>query len=412
VARRAACYKPGMTQNAAWAERARKVLTPNYRQQPVALVRGEGARVWDADGKEYLDFLGGVAVDVLGHAHPAMVKALEEQARTLWHVSNHFYIPRQIELAERLLAATPFASRAFFCNSGAEANEAMLKLARKYHADRGHPERHEIVACNDAFHGRTLFTVTVGGQEKYQHGFEPLVPGVRHVPHGDVAALRAALTDRTAAFIVEPILGESGVVPAPPGYLAAARELTRASGALFLLDEIQTGMGRTGRMWAHEWDGVTPDLMSSAKALAGGFPIGALLATEEVGQHLAAGSHGSTFGGNPLACAVALAVLRELEGGVLARSREVSARLFDRLRALSTGGRVAQVRGRGMLIGVVLQAVKAGDVAVLARERGLLVNPIGDDVVRLAPALTLSAAEADEAVSRLGAALQAAPGKA
>ncbi|MFL5271905.1 MAG: aspartate aminotransferase family protein, partial [Anaeromyxobacteraceae bacterium] len=218
-----------MTQNAAWAERAQKVLTPNYRQQPVALVRGEGARVWDADGKEYLDFLGGVAVDVLGHAHPAMVKALEEQGRTLWHVSNHFYIPRQIELAERLLAATPFASRAFFCNSGAEANEVMLKLARKYHADRGHPERHEIVACKDAFHGRTLFTVTVGGQEKYQHGFEPLVPGVRHVPYGDVAALRAALTDRTAAFIVEPILGESGVVPAPPGYLAAARELTRAS---------------------------------------------------------------------------------------------------------------------------------------------------------------------------------------
>jgi acetylornithine/N-succinyldiaminopimelate aminotransferase len=401
-----------MTQNAAWAERAQKVLTPNYRQQPVALVRGEGTHVWDADGKEYLDFLGGVAVDVLGHAHPAMVRALEEQARTLWHVSNHFYIPRQVELAERLLAATPFASRAFFCNSGAEANEVMLKLARKYHADRGHPERNEIVACKDAFHGRTLFTLTVGGQEKYQHGFEPLVPGVRHVPYGDVAALRAALTDRTAAFIVEPILGESGVIPAPAGYLAAARELTRASGSLLLLDEIQTGMGRTGRMWAHEGEGVTPDLMSSAKALAGGFPIGALLASEEVGQHLTPGSHGSTFGGNPLACAVALAVLGELERGVLARSREVSARLFEGLRALSARGRVAEVRGRGMLVGVALRGVKAGDVGALARERGLLVNAIGDDVVRLAPALTLSAAEAEEAVARLGAALAAAPAKA
>src|SRR5919197_5217984 len=350
-------------QNAAWAERARRALTPNYRQQPIALVLGDGARVWDADGKEYLDFLGGVAVDVLGHCHPAMVRALEEQARTLWHVSNHFYIPRQIELAERLLAHAPFASRAFFCSSGAEANEAMLKLARKYHADRGHPERHEIVACDDSFHGRTLFTLTVGGQEKYRQGFEPLVPGVRHVPYGDVEALRAAVTDRTAAFLVEPTLGESGVIPPPAGYLAAARDITRDAGPLLCLDEILTGMGRTGRWWAHEWEGVAPDLISSAKGLAGGFPIGALLATEDVGQHLTPGSHGSTFGGNPLACAVALAVLRELEDGVLERSREVSARLRDALG-------------------------------------------------RLAPALTLTAADADLAVARLGAAITAAPAKA
>src|SRR5512145_1184818 len=266
-----------MTGNPAWAERAQRALTPNYRQQPVALVRGAGTRVWDAEGKEYLDFLGGVAVNVLGHCHPALVRALEEQARTLWHVSNHYFVPRQIELAEALLAVTPFAKRVFFCNSGAEANEVMLKLARKYHADLGHPERNEIVSCHDSFHGRTLFTVTVGGQEKYQHGFEPLVPGVRHVPFGDVAALDAALGPKTAAFIVEPILGESGVVPAPDGYLEAARELTRKRGALLCLDEIQTGMGRTGRMWAHEWTGVVPDLMSVAKALAGGFPIGALL---------------------------------------------------------------------------------------------------------------------------------------
>src|SRR6266568_642261 len=381
-----------MTQNDAFAERARRVLTPNYRQQPIAVVRGAGVRVWDADGREYLDFLGGVAVDVLGHCHPALVKALEEQARTLWHVSNHFYIARQVELAEALLARVPWARRAFFCNSGAEANEVMLKLARKYHADRGHPERHEIVACKDSFHGRTLFTVTVGGQEKYQQGFEPLVPGVRHVPFGDVRALE-----------------EARVIPAPPGYLGAARELTRKAGVLLCLDEIQTGMGRTGRWWAHEWDGIVPDLMSSAKALAGGFPIGALLASEEVGQHLTPGSHGTTFGGNPLACAVALAVLRELEAGALERSLPVAERLRDGLAGLAKTGRVDRVRGRGMLLGVVLRGVAAPEVGRLARERGLLVNPIGDDVIRVAPALTLTAGEADEAVARFAAALAAAP---
>src|SRR5512138_3584384 len=248
-----------MTENAHWAERAKKVLTPNYSQQPIALVRGEGARLFDAEGNEYLDFLGGVAVDVLGHCHPALVRALEEQARTVWHVSNHYFIPRQIELAEALLEVTSFARRAFFCNSGAEANEAMLKLARKFFADQGHPERHEIVSCLNSFHGRTLFTVTVGGQDKYRQGFELVVPGVRHVPFGDLAALDQALTDRTAAFIVEPILGESGVLPAPEGYLEAARALTRERGILLCLDEVQTGVGRTGKMWAHEWSGVAPD---------------------------------------------------------------------------------------------------------------------------------------------------------
>ena len=398
-----------MTGNAAWAERASRALTPNYRQQPVALVRGEGVRVWDADGNEYLDFLGGVAVMALGHCHPALVRALEEQARTLWHVSNHYFVPRQIELAEALLAVTPFARRAFFCNSGAEANEVMLKLARKFHADLGRPERNEIVSCRDAFHGRTLFTVTVGGQEKYQHGFEPLVPGVRHVPFGDLEALEAALDARTAAFIVEPILGESGVIPAPEGYLEAAREITRRKGVLLCLDEVQTGMGRTGRMWAHEWLGIVPDLMSVAKALGGGFPIGALLASEEVGTHLTPGSHGSTFGGNPLGCAAALAVLAELRGGVLERSREVAARLRAGVERLRSQGRVELVRGRGMLLGVVLRSVAAAEVMRGARDRGLLVNAIGDDVLRLAPPLTLTPAEADLAVERLAAALAAAP---
>jgi len=399
-----------MSQLEQWADRAQRVLTPNYKQQPVALVRGEGVRVWDADGKAYLEFLGGVAVNVLGHCHPAAVAALTEQGRTLWHVSNHYYVPRQIELAEALLAVTPFARRAFFCNSGAEANEAMLKLARKYHADRGHPERHEIVSTVGSFHGRTLFTVTAGGQEKYQHGFEPLPPGIRHVPYGDVAALEGALDGKTAAFIVEPIQGEAGVVQPPPGYLRAARELTARAGALLCLDEVQTGVGRTGRMWAHEWEGIAPDLMSSAKALGAGFPIGALLANQEVGDHLSAGSHGSTYGGNPLACAVGLAVLRELtSGGLLERSRAVGAHLRGRLDGLRAGGRVAAIRGQGLLLGVVVQGVKAGAVMQGARERGLLVNAIGDDVLRLAPPLTLTTAEADEAVALLGAALAAAP---
>ena len=398
-----------MADNSQWAERAGRVLTPNYRQQPVALIRGEGVRLFDAEGNAYYDFLGGVAVDVLGHCHPALVRALEEQAHTLWHVSNHFYIPRQVELAEALLAATPFAARAFFCNSGAEANEAMLKLARKFHADQGHPERHEIVACHDSFHGRTLFTVSVGGQPKYRQGFEPVVPGIRHVPYGDLAALEAALTDRTAAFVVEPIMGEVGVVPAPEGYLRAARELTRRRGVLLCLDEIQTGMGRTGKMWAHQGEEIAPDLMSSAKALGGGFPIGALLASEEVGTHLTPGCHGSTFGGNPLACAVALAVLRELQGGVLERSRVVGARLRAGLEALSEGGRLRAVRGRGMLLAVLVTGVAAAEVMRAARARGVLVNAIGEDVLRLAPPLTLTAAEADDAVARIGAALAAAP---
>jgi acetylornithine/N-succinyldiaminopimelate aminotransferase len=399
-----------MTHSEALMQRAQRVLTPNYRQAPLALVRGEGCRVWDADGNEYLDGIAGIATCALGHCHPALVAALEAQARQLWHVSNLFYNERQVELAEALLATAPWAGRAFLCNSGAEANEAQLKLARKYHADLGHPERNEIVACHDSFHGRTLFTVTCTGQEKYHHGFEPLVPGVRHIPYGDAAALEAALTPRTAAFIVEPLLGEAGVLPAPDGYLAAARALTREAGALLLFDEVQSGMGRTGRMWAHEWEGVAPDLMSSAKALGNGYPMGAMLASAEVGVHLSPGSHASTFGGNALGCAVALAALREIEA-ILPRACAVAERLRGRLDALRSGGRVELVRGRGMLLGVKIRGVAAPDVVAEARARGLLANAIGDEVVRLAPPLTLSEGEADEMARRLGDAIAAAPSK-
>jgi acetylornithine/N-succinyldiaminopimelate aminotransferase len=399
-----------MTATQNFIERAQKVLTPNYRQAPVVLVRGEGCRVWDAEGREYLDCIGGIATIALGHCHPAVVKALEEQAHALWHVSNLFFNPRAIELAEALLEGSIFAKRVFFCNSGAEANEAMLKLSRKFQTDRGQPERNEIVACHNSFHGRTMFALAATGQPKYHHGFEPLVPGVKHIPYADVAALEAAVGPRTAAFIVEPIQGEAGVFPAPAGYLAAAREITKKAGALLCFDEVQTGIGRTGKMWAHEWEGVAPDLMTCAKALANGYPMGALLASEEVGTHLTPGSHASTFGGNALGAAVALAAVREIRK-ILPESLRVASRLVERLATLRSGGRVAEVRGRGMLVGVILSGVDAPEVVTAARGLGLLVNAIGDQVVRLAPPLTLTAAEADLAADRLGAAIAAAPAK-
>jgi acetylornithine/N-succinyldiaminopimelate aminotransferase len=400
-----------MTPTDSMVQRAQAVFTPNYRQAPVVLVRGQGSRVWDAEGREYLDCIAGIATCALGHCHPALVETLERQARELWHVSNLFFNPRAVELCEALVHSSGFARRVFLCNSGAESNEAMLKLARKYQSDLGHPERNEIVACHNSFHGRTMFALAATGQPKYHHGFEPLVPGVRHIPFGDVAALEAALTDRTAAFIVEPIQGEAGVFPAPAGYLAAARELTRRRGVLLCFDEVQVGMGRTGKMWGHEWDGVAPDLMSAAKALANGYPMGALLASEEVGLHLTPGSHASTFGGNALGAAVALRSL-QLIGEALPNALRVGARLTERLTALRSGGRVVEVRGRGLLLGVVVRGIDAGAVVALARQGGLLCNAIGETVVRLAPALTLTEAEADEAVGKLGAAIAAAPARA
>jgi acetylornithine/N-succinyldiaminopimelate aminotransferase len=399
-----------MTPTESMIQRAQAVLTPNYRQAPVVLVRGRGSRVWDAEGREYLDAIAGIATCALGHCHPALVEALHAQAQQLWHVSNLFYNPRAVELCEALVASSSWARRVFLCNSGAESNEAMLKLARKYQADLGHPERHEIVACHNSFHGRTMFALAATGQPKYHHGFEPLVPGVRHVPFGDLAALERALTASTAAFIVEPIQGEAGVFPAPAGYLEAARRLTRERGALLCFDEVQSGMGRTGKMWGHEWDGVTPDLLTSAKALANGYPMGALLATEEVGSHLTPGSHASTFGGNALGAAVALRSL-QLIGEALPGVLRVGARLTGKLEALRGGGRVVEVRGRGLLLGVVVRGIDAAAVVGLARERGLLCNAIGDTVVRLAPALNFTDAEADEAVEKLGAAIAAAPAR-
>src|SRR5881296_2053027 len=284
-------------------EWAAKYHTPNYARAPICLVRGDGVRVWDSDGKEYLDFGAGIAVASLGHCHPRVTGAIREAAATLLHVSNLFHTAPQIHLA-KLLCEHSFADRVFFCNSGAEANEAALKLARKYAKERFSSDRYEVIATRDSFHGRTLATVTATGQEKYQHGFEPLMPGFKHVPYNDLRAMERAIDSHTAAILVEPIQGEGGVNVPDDDYLPGLRKLCDESGALLILDEVQTGMGRTGRLWAYEHSGVEPDVMTLAKALASGIPIGAMVAKEFCAKALVAGSHGTTFGGNPFVTTV------------------------------------------------------------------------------------------------------------
>lgn len=394
--------------NREWAERFETALTPNYRPQPITLVRGEGCHLFDAEGRRYLDMMGGIATVVLGHCHPRVVAALEHQAHSLWHVSNLFHTTPQVELAERLLRHC-FAERVFFSNSGAEANEAALKLARRYARDRGE-DRFEIVAFQGAFHGRTLFTVGATGTPAYWKGFEPLVPGIAHAPFGDLAATRALLTDRTAAILVEPIQGESGVRPAPAGFLAGLRELADENGCLLIFDEVQTGMGRTGQLFAHQGYEVTPDVMTLAKALGNGIPIGAMLTRSEIAKALVPGTHASTFGGNPLAAACAVAVIDELiEGGVLERSRKVGEHLGARLDAMAArlGSRwIVETRGVGHLRAVELTSPVA-PVIDRCREAGVLVISAGERNLRLAPALIISEAQVDEAVTTIEAAIAA-----
>lgn len=391
-----------MTRNEEWAERFVRVLTPNYRPQPIALVRGEGCRLFDADGRGYLDLMGGIATAVLGHCHPRVVAALEKQAHTLWHVSNLYTTAPQVELAERLVRHC-FAERVFFANSGAEANEAALKLARRYARSRAE-DRFEIVAFEAGFHGRTLFTVSATGTPAYWKGFEPLVPGIHHAPYGDLDATRRLLSDRTAAIIVEPVQGEGGVRPAPPGFLAGLRALADENGCLLIFDEVQTGMGRTGSLFAHQAADVTPDVMTLAKALGNGIPIGAMLTRSDVAEALVPGTHASTFGGNPLAAACASAVLDELvEGGVLERSRKVGEHLGARLDALARRlgpEQVVEARGVGHLRGIEL-ARPVAPVIDHCRERGVLVIGAGERVVRIAPPLIVTEAEVDEGVAVL-----------
>jgi len=383
----------------AWAE---QYLTPNYVRAPICLVRGEGVRVWDTEGREYLDFVGGIAVNALGHCHPRIVGAIREQAATLLHVSNLFQIPSQIHLA-KLLCDHSFADRAFFCNSGAEANEAAIKLARKYARETYSSDRVEIVSMRGAFHGRTFGALSATPTEKYQHGFEPLVPGFKHVPFGDLRAAERAIDNRTAAVLVEPIQGEGGVHVAPDGYLAGLRRLCDATGALLVFDEVQTGLGRTGRLWAYQHWGVEPDVMTLAKALAGGIPIGAVLAREACARALGPGSHGTTFGGNPFATAVAVTALTTiLEEKLPERAERVGAYLMDGLRALAARAPAIQaVRGKGLLVGVDLDR-SAQEVVAACRAAGLLVLTAGDRVLRLTPPLVVGEAEVDRALEILG----------
>ena len=379
--------------------------TPNYGRTPICLVRGDGMRVWDSDGREYLDFAAGIAVVGLGHCHPRVTGAIREAAATLLHVSNLYHTAPQIHLA-KLLCEHSFADRVFFCNSGAEANEAAIKLARKYAKERFASDRYEVIATRNSFHGRTLATVTATGQEKYQHGFEPLVPGFKHVPYNDLRAMERAIDSRTAAILVEPIQGEGGVNVQDDDYLPGLRKLCDESGALLILDEVQTGVGRTGRLWAYEHAGIEPDVMTLAKALANGVPMGAMLAREDVARALTPGSHASTFGGTPFVASVALATLTTvLDEKIPERAARVGRHLVEGLRALRAGApAVREIRGRGLLIGIELDR-PAGPVVDRCREAGLLALTAGERVLRLAPPLIVEPADCDRALGILATAL-------
>ena len=387
--------------NQASITKAKAHLLQNYKPQPIVLVRGQGTRVWDADGREYLDLLGGIATCALGHCHPEVVAAAKAQLDSLWHVSNVFYSQPQIDLAEQLTAWSGLP-RAFFCNSGGEANEALIKLTRKVMKDRGTPERYEIISFEKSFHGRTLATVTATGQPKYHAGFEPLPAGFSHAPYGDLEAVRRAVGPATAAILVEPIQGEGGVRAAPPGFLTALRALCDARGLLLLVDEVQTGMGRTGKPFGFMHDGILPDAISLAKALGNGLPIGAMLCREELAASLTPGTHGSTFGGNPVAAAAANAAMRLLrQPGLLDEVHEKGEHFLARARELQArlpAGRIQAVRGRGLLLGLELDREVAPVIGRL-REAGLLVNAAGERTVRFAPPFIVTRAELDEGLA-------------
>jgi len=393
-----------------------QVMVPCFAPAPFVPVRGEGSRVWDQEGRMYIDFAAGVAVTALGHCHPAMVKAIEEQSRKIWHVSNWMTNEPALRLAKRLTDAT-FAERAFFCNSGAEANEAALKLARRYAHDRYGPDKIRVISTLNSFHGRTLLTVTAGGQAKYATGFGPNPAGFTHVPYNDVAALEAAFRDEggddICAVILEPMQGEGGMVPGTPEFLQAARRLCDAHRALLILDEIQSGMGRTGTLFSYMQKGIVPDIMTSAKGLGGGFPVGAMLTTTEVASAFSVGVHGTTYGGNPLACAVAGAAFdvintTEVLDGVKARH----ALFMEGLKAINARRHLfADLRGEGVWIGAELEAPwKGKSMAVVnaGYDAGVIVLVAGPDVVRIAPSLVISLDEILEGLARLEIALNRA----
>ncbi len=380
-------------------------LLPTFARSELAFERGEGAWLYTADGKAYLDMAAGIAVNSLGHAHPHLVDTLKRQADKLWHVSNMYTIPEQTALGRRLVEATGL-DYAFFANSGAEANEGAIKTARKYQAHRGRPERYRIVTFEGAFHGRTLATIAAGGQKKYLDGFGPKVEGFDQVPFGDHEALKAAIGPETAAIMIEPIQGEGGVRSVPPQCLRGLRALCDEHDLLLIFDEVQTGVGRSGKLFAYEWSGVKPDILTIAKGIGGGFPIGAFLTTEAAGAGMTAGTHGTTFGGNPLGCAVGGAVLDViLADGFLERVQRASLNLKQKLAGLVDRHPAVfeTVRGDGLLLGIRTR-VAPGDVVQAGRRAGVLTVAAGDNVVRLLPPLTITDAEIEEALKRLEAA--------
>ena len=397
-----------MSSSSEWINRADKHVMKTYGRYPIVAERGEGCRLWDVEGKAYLDFLAGVAVNNLGHCHPKVVAALREQAGRLLHCSNFYHIPQQVELAEWLCEHS-FAERVFFCNSGAEANEAAMKLARKHSNEKHGEDRFEVITALASFHGRTIGAISATGQEKVKAGFTPMLEGFKHVPFGDVEAMRQAITPESCAIMLEPLQGEGGVNVAPSGYLKAVRELCDEFDLLLIFDEVQVGCGRTGTLWAYEQDEVIPDVMTLAKALAGGPPIGALLTTEGLAASLGPGTHGSTFGGNPLVCAAALAAMQTLnEKTLLDNCRAMGAYLTEKLEQLK--GKysfIKEIRGLGLIIGVEL-AIQGGPLVIKAMERGLLMNCTVGNVLRFVPPLIVNRAEIDEAMTILDEVLSTA----
>lgn len=385
--------------------RTQKYIMNTYARLPVAIARGGGVYVWDEQGKEYLDFVSGIAVNALGHCHPAVVEAITRQAGQLMHTSNLYYTGPQAQLAELLIEGSPF-DRVFFCNSGAEANEAAIKLARKYGKEVLDLGRHEIITAWNSFHGRTLAAITATGQPKYQKGFEPLPAGFKYVPFNDVEALRACVSDATCALMFEPIQGESGVRPATVEFLREARRICDETGILLILDEVQTGLGRTGRMFAFQHYGIEPDIISLAKALGGGLPMGAMMAKEDVASHFEPGSHASTFGGNPVAAAAACAVIKTiLDDGLMDNARNMGSYFASGLSGLKDKyAGITEVRGMGLMVGLGL-ARGAREVAAKCLELGLLVNPIGDTTIRFLPPLIVTREDVDKALAILDQAI-------
>jgi acetylornithine/N-succinyldiaminopimelate aminotransferase len=381
-----------------------------YTRIPIMLVEGKGCRVRDSNGQEYLDFIAGLAACTLGHGHAGLAEAIFEQAKKLIHVSNLFHIEPQIQLA-RLLVENSFADKAFFCNSGAEANEGAIKLARKYFHDKGEPQRYHIITMEGSFHGRTLATLAATGQAKFRQGFEPAVQGFSHAPFGDIEALKKAVSPQTAAILIEPIQGEGGVRVPPSGFLREVRSLCDSNGCLLILDEVQTGIGRTGKLFAYEHSGTRPDVITLAKGIAGGVPMGAILATDEVAKSLGRGTHAATFGGNPLASSAALAVLKTvLSDGFLSEVSQKGLHLRNRLESLAGRHKlIREVRGVGLMQAIDL-TVPGASLSNGLREEGVLVNCTADTVLRFLPPLIVSNEEIDEMTERLDSVLSKAAG--